>query len=109
MLFRSKKLNKIDYSNPVNFIDEDCFQNCYIYPICKTCAGACFKVNKTLKKRIKSKCQLQKMMILFAADIQARRIVKNPNNFNQKKLSGTIKAIKNIKNLYLDEFKSLYS
>ena len=102
-----EELKKIDYSNPENFIDEDCFSNCYIYPICRTCAAACYKVNKTFKKRIKSKCQLQKLMILFAADIQARRIVKNPKNFDQKKLSGTIKAIKKIKNLYLDEFRSL--
>ena len=102
-----KELNKIDYSNPENFIDEDCYNDCYIYPICRTCAGACYKVNGTFKKRIKSRCDLQKLIAIFTADIQARRIVKNPENFDKRKLSGTIKAIKKIKDLYLDELSNL--
>ena len=43
-------------------------------------------------------------MAVFAADIQAYRIIKNPDNFDKNKLPGMIKAIKNIKNLYLKQF-----
>lgn len=99
-----EELKKIDYTNSENFIDDECFHECYIYPICRTCAGACFKVNKTFNKRIKSRCKLHKLMAVFAADIQANRIIKNPDNFDKNKLPGMIKAIKNIKNLYLKEF-----
>ncbi len=98
-----KELELIDYSNSENFIDEDCFNNCYIYPICRTCAGACFKVNKTFKQRIKSRCDLQKLIALFTADIQAKRIIKNPQIFDKQRLSKTIRAIKKIKDLYLTE------
>lgn len=103
-----KELQKIDYKNADNFIDEDCYNNCYIYPICRTCAGACYLSNKTFKKRLKSKCRTQKLIALFAADIQANRIIKNPAQYDKNILFHTINAIKKIKELYLDEFKEFF-
>lgn len=103
-----KELQKIDYKNADNFIDEDCYNNCYIYPICRTCAGACYLSNKTFKKRLKSKCRTQKLIALFAADIQAKRIIKNPAQYDKNILFHTINAIKKIKELYLDEFKEFF-
>lgn len=99
------ELKKIDYKNVDNFIDDNCFDNCYIYPVCRNCAGACYLTNGTFKKRVMSKCRTQKLIALFAADIQARRIVKNPENFDKKVLYTKIAAIKKIRELYLDEFK----
>ena len=100
-----KELLEIDYKNIDNFIDEDCYNNCYIYPICPTCAGACFLTNKTFKKRTKSRCRTQKLVALFAADLQAKRIIKNPKKYDTNTLFYTINAIKKIKALYFDEFK----
>lgn len=98
-------LQTIDYSNEDNFTDEDCFNNCYIYPICRTCAGACYLNNKTFKKRLKSKCRTMKLIALFSADIQAKRIIKNPNRYNKDTLYKTINAIKRIRELYMREFE----
>ena len=61
--------------------------------------------NGTFKKRVKSKCRTQKLIALFAADIQAKRIVKNPESQDKKTLRPTIDAIKKIRETYLDDFK----
>ena len=99
---------KTDFSNDENFIDDDCFNNCYIYPICPCCLGADYMVNKTFKKRNKSKCRIQKLITLFAADMQAKLIQKNPKRYDDTTLYHTIEAIKKIRSLYLDEFKGFY-
>lgn len=100
-----EELQKVDYKNVDNFIDDECYNNCYIYPICPTCAGACFLSNNTFKKRTKSRCRTQKLITLFAADIQAKRIIKNHKRYDKNMLFYTIKAIKKIKELYMDEFR----
>jgi len=94
-----------DYSNDENFIDEECFNNCYIYPLCGTCAGASYLVNKSFKKRDKRRCRIQKLVALFIADLQAKRILKNPDCIEKDQLYSTIEAIKKIKSLYYDEYK----
>jgi len=108
MTFSDDEINKVihyDYENMNNFIDEDCFNNCYIYPICPTCAGSNYMINKDFKKRIRTKCRMQKIISLFIADLQARRIMKNRSKYSTSTLYYTIEAIKKIRNLYLDEFK----
>lgn len=94
-----------DFTKNENFIDDDCFNYCYIYPICPTCAGANYLKNKSFKIREKSRCKIQKLITLFAADLQAKQIVKNPKAYNDSVLYNTIEAIKKIRSLYLDEFK----
>ena len=96
---------RADFSNDDNFIDDDCFNNCYIYPVCPTCSGANYMVNKTFKRRNKSKCRIQKLIALFTADMQAKRIRKNPKRYDDTTRYHTIEAIKKIRELYLDEFK----
>lgn len=96
---------KVDFTNNDNFIDEDCFENCYIYPICPTCAGANYLKNKSFKERDKSRCRIQKLISLFIADLQAKRIMKNPKIYNDEVLYHTIEAIKKIRSLYLPEFE----
>ena len=95
----------IDYSNKENFLDEKCFNECYIYPICRTCAGTNYLRNKTFKKRDKSRCRIEKLISLFIADLQAKRIAKNPKIYDDEKLYHTIEAIKKIRSLYLTEFE----
>lgn len=96
---------KTDFINDENFLDEECFNNCYIYPICPCCSGANYMINKTFKVRNKSKCRIQKLITLFIADLQSKRLVKNPKLYDDATLYYTIEAIKKIRSLYLDEFK----
>jgi radical SAM protein with 4Fe4S-binding SPASM domain len=108
MTFLEHDLNNIlktDFENDNNFVDDDCFEKCYIYPICSTCTGSDYLVNKSFKQRDKRKCQLQKLTALFTADLLAKRIQKNQKYFDGAKLYYTIEAIKKIRGLYLDEFK----
>jgi len=99
------ELAKIDFTNDENFIDDDCFNNCYIYNICPTCAGACYLVNKTFKEKDRRRCRTQKLISLFMADLQAKRIMKNPKIYDDEELYHTIEAIKKIRSLYLPEFE----
>jgi sulfatase maturation enzyme AslB (radical SAM superfamily) len=98
----------IDFTNADNFIDIDCFNNCYIYPICPTCAGANYFTNKTFKERDKRRCRIQKLIALFIADLQAKRIRKNPHIYDNNTLYHTIEAIKSIRTLYLAEFQKFF-
>jgi radical SAM protein with 4Fe4S-binding SPASM domain len=116
MSFQQNELNnilQINFSNEELFIDNECFNNCYIYPICPTCAANNYMINKTFNKRNKSKCRIQKLIALFAADLLAKRLVKSGGLFDSikddTKLYYTIETIKKIKALYLGEFKDFYA
>lgn len=100
-----ENISKTDFYKENNFIDDDCFSNCYIYPICPNCAGANYLTQKSFKVRDKSKCKLQKLIILYVAEVFARRIVKNPNSFDEVRLYHLINAIKKIKTIFLSEFE----
>jgi len=108
MTFSADDLSEIvktDFTDHENFIDDYCFDNCYIYPICPHCASANYWVNKTFKERDKRRCRIQKLISLFVADLQAKRIMKNPKIYDDEVLYHTIEAIKRIRALYLSEFK----
>jgi radical SAM protein with 4Fe4S-binding SPASM domain len=108
MTFTRDELDRIletDFSNDENFIDEECFNDCYIYPICPQCSGANYMVNKTFRKRNRSKCRIQKLIALFIADMEAKRIAKNPKRYDDTKLYYTIEAIKKIREAYLGMFE----
>jgi radical SAM protein with 4Fe4S-binding SPASM domain len=100
-----ENISKIDFIDDNNFIDEECFQNCYIYPICPVCVGTNYLNYKTFKQRDKRRCRIQKLIALFIADLQARCIRKNPNIYDNDTLYYTIEAIKKIKELYINEFQ----
>ena len=108
MTFSDNELIKIastDFYNDNVFLDVDCFNDCYIYPICPTCAGANFLNYKAFNKRDKRRCRIQQIIALFSADLQAKRIVKNPEAFKDENTYKTIEAIKRIKQLYLPYFE----
>jgi radical SAM protein with 4Fe4S-binding SPASM domain len=100
-----EEILKIDFTDENNFFDEYCYNNCYIYPICITCAGTNYINNKSFGKRDKRRCQIQKLTALFIADLQAKRILKDKTSFDNATLHYTIKAIKRIRELYLREFE----
>ncbi len=109
MTFSKSELDEIcscDFCNDTNFIDDDCFNNCYIYPICPNCAGANYLSQKSFKERDKSKCKLQKLITLYVADLLAKRMIKNPDRYDDFTKRQTINAILKIKELYLQEFEN---
>ena len=109
MTFEKAELSdimKTDFNDETQFIDDDCYKNCYIYPLCPICYGANYMNCKTFKTRDKSKCRINKLIALFTADLHAKRIIKNPKSYNEDTLYDTIEAIKKIRSLYLHEFSS---
>ena len=68
------------------------------------CPGANYLVKKTFSERDRSKCRMQKLITLYAADLQARRILKNNNSIPENRVYNTIAAIEKIKELFLPEF-----
>lgn len=109
MTYSQEELTAIlstDFEKDELFIDDDCFENCYLYPICPTCSGANYLKNKTFKTRDKSHCEIQKLISLFVADLQAKKIVKNPKIYDDKTVYYKIEAIKKIRELYLNRFEN---
>jgi len=114
MSFSESELNEIlktNFHDDELFIDDDCFNHCYIYPICPTCAGANYKTSRYFKKRNRNKCRIQKLIALFIADLTVERLLKSGVSFNSNtdktKLYYTIEAIKHIRDLYLPDFNNM--
>jgi len=108
MTFTQSELHeiaKIDFTDNNKFLDVECFNKCYIYPICPTCVGANLLTNKTFRVRDRRRCKAQKLFSLFAADLHARRILKNPDIYgDDTTLYHTIEAIKAIRTQFMPEF-----
>jgi radical SAM protein with 4Fe4S-binding SPASM domain len=99
---------KTDFTNEEVFLDRFCYENCYIYPICSECPATGYKVNGSFSERDKRRCNMQKLLALFNADLTAKRIVKDPNIFDKETTFYTVKSIKKIRELYLHEFRSYF-
>jgi hypothetical protein len=111
MTFSKNELSTImatDFHNNDIFTDDECFNNCYIYPICPICYGSNYLNCKTFKLRDKSRFRIQKLIVLFVAELHARKIINNQYLYNKKKLYSIIEAIKKIKELYLKEFEEYF-
>lgn len=108
MTFSSEELEEVmayDFTDETLFVDDHCFEECYLYPLCPACAGANYQTNKSFGEKNKIHCKTQKLIALFAADLQARKIAKNPELYDELTTYYTIGAIQKIKELYYDEFK----
>ena len=101
-------ITQTDFSKEEDFVDDDCFNNCYIQPVCPVCLGANYLSTKSFKQRDKSKCRIQKLITLYTAELLARRLLKNPNSLMIEDAFNTITAIKTIKSLFLPEFKEYW-
>ena len=98
-------IKKTDFTDAENFVDDECFKNCYAYPLCPSCAGSNYKLCGTFSKHERGKCRITKLIALFAAELYAQRIYRKQVQYDDAKLFHTIEAIKKIKALYFDEFK----
>lgn len=94
----------VNYDDPKNFTDKKCKENCYLYNICRTCAAENYMLHKRFDVYNKRNCGLKKIIVLAVAELQARRIAKNPQIYEATKIYHTIEAIKKIKELYLSEY-----
>ena len=111
MTFDKNELDDIlstNFNDNDNFVDDDCFNNCYIYPVCPMCPGANYMVKKTFKTRDRSKCRMQKLITLYAADLQAKRLVKNKNSIPENRVFNMISAIEKIRETFLPEFREYW-
>ncbi len=101
MTFTKEQLDNVlhlDWSDPKNFIDYDCYHNCYLEPVCSSCYGANLLSNGVLNKRDRSRCKLIELRAIYSAAIAAQRILQNPQDTYENAL--TIKAIQRIHELY---------
>lgn len=100
-------LKEIDFSNPDNFIDWSCYNNCYLFPICRKCPAENLLNNGSFKTWGRTKCAFTELIALAKAEIETRRIVKNPQIYDNTKLYFTIESIKEIRRRYLSKYQSL--
>lgn len=110
MTFTKQELEEIlkfDFNNEDGFLDENCYKNCYIYPVCPSCSGTCYKKNKTLNRRDKTQCRIQKLITLYSADLIAKKLIEDVSCIPQNAVYNTISSIKKIKSLYMQEFPFL--
>lgn len=98
------RMSRTDFTDDNCFIDEDCYRNCYLYPICPTCSGANYLVSRDFKQRNRSKCRIQKLTALFIAELMSARIISGTDCMNDEMKYRTIMAISKIRLLYRDEF-----
>jgi uncharacterized protein len=107
MSFNQEELNILmntDFTNIREILDEECFNNCYLYPVCPTCYGADYTLTKSFKKKDRSICELMKIKAYYTAALKAHKIIKkdisNMSVEQKGSLHKTITAIKTINQLY---------
>lgn len=101
-----KEVENIDFTDANIFVDKECLEQCYIYPICPNCAAANYLREKKFNIRDKQKCRINRLIALFIADLHAKRITKYSEKYiDRPETYYVIEAIKKIRYLYLDEFK----
>ena len=94
-----------DFTSVREILDEDCYNKCYLYPVCPTCYGADYQLTKSFKKKDKTICKLMEIEAIYSAALKAERIVqkKDFSDFSLEekgRMHKTIKAINNINLLY---------
>ena len=102
------KLSGTDFTKDENFVDIECYKNCYLYSLCPHCAGANYLATGSFSNWDKSKCRIQKLIVLFIADLEAKKIIQNPNLYDKFKTYHTIRAIQKIRELYYPEYKRYF-
>lgn len=93
-----EKVLKLDFACHSLFIDEDCYNHCYLEPVCTSCYGANMLTNNQINRRDRNKCALTKLRAVFSAALRANKILLNPNDTAENHLA--IEAIKEIHRLY---------
>lgn len=95
-----QSIKTIDFSNHDLFTDNDCKNNCYIYPICRGCYGDNFMSTGKVNKRSYQKCSLNQVFSKATAKLLAKKMLSK----DLKKITEidkyTIKAICQIMEKY---------
>ena len=100
-----ENIKKTDFENVDEFIDIQCFNECYLFPVCGTCSGANYLVNHSFSQRIKSRCSMMKLIALYVAELHTRRIIEHRDLYtDDNQLYYLIDAIKGIKKHFYSEF-----
>lgn len=110
MTFDDNTINSIlstDFESPEEFTDQDCMKNCYLYPICKRCPAENYLKNKSFKQWNREKCGFTEILALAVSEIEMRKILNNPQIYDETKLFYTIEAIKNIRELYQNKYSDI--
>lgn len=107
MTFNDDELDillKTDFTDVREILDKDCFDNCYIYPVCPTCYAADYSITHSINTKDKSICELMKIRSYYSASLEAFRISKkNMEGLSieeQGIINKKIKAILQINKLY---------
>lgn len=100
-------LGDVDFSDPDNFVDNECFSNCLIYPICNKCYAGNYINNGHFNVYSKNECALKELETLYLAEFETRKIMSNPHLYEDNKLYLTIEAIKRIKENYYPKYESI--
>lgn len=95
-----QKIKKFDMSDDSLFIDEECLENCYIYPICKGCYGDNYSTTGKLSKRSFQRCKIAKLRAYSVAKLQAYKILSISHTKLTEEDRDTIIAIQKIHDLF---------
>ena len=95
------KLKDVDFHNDELFINSDCFDNCYFYPVCFGCYGDNFSLTGRLDTRSPQKCELNKLRIAATANYLGKKLSKKLEGATEIEGNDalTIKAIIKINSL----------
>lgn len=103
-----EKILSIDFEDMKNFRDDLCLSQCYLSPVCGTCAGANYLVNGSFSKRIKTRCKMYELISLYIAEYHTRKILTHRELYeDDNQVFYLIEAIKGIKKNYFDKYKDI--
>lgn len=107
MSFNKEELDTLlltDFTDIRAILDKECFESCYLYPICPTCYGADYLLSKKINVKNKTTCEVLKICAYYSALVRANRIddigIDKLSTEEKGKLYKTIKAIKTIVSNY---------
>lgn len=100
-------IRKTNFKNPDEFIDQSCATECYLYPICKRCPAENYLHNHSFKSWNKDRCGYTEIIALVVSEIEARRIINNPQIYDATKTYYTIEGIKKIRELYQSKYSDI--
>ena len=109
MTFSECEIDRIletDFNCVDNFTDEDCLNNCFLFPICGSCSGANYLQNHSFSNRVKTRCKMNKLIAIYIAELHTRRILEHKELYeDSNQIYYLIESITSIKENYFEELK----
>lgn len=94
------EIKKMDLSDENLFINDDCFNNCYLFPVCVDCYAANFASTGSFAEKSQLKCELAKIKAVANAYFQGKRFLSRNMSEITEKEKQTIKAVLEINSLF---------